>query len=429
MTFAYYVNEWLAKKMTRLSRRSTYHSSVLAADDLSMEVVMQFAPVRRLSDGALAAVELQVRGLAGSAMGTAEALRRAARLMEQKAPLDKQKMVFAGSPQSAELAEILPVLVTVDMDSIPQHELDALPTPAALQRLVFSVSPAQLLHRPHETLGAVKEARSRGRVICVDGIGVDPHAISMLPLIEPDVIITGPELLSVATEPDMAEVAHALAAHVERSNAVVVAEGIHDERSRSAARTIGATYGTGRLYPAVANPSELPADEVVPFPEAPVWSSPAPSADTPYALASVMQEPRRGTKRLLVEMSKALEAQAAAAGQAMIVVGTFQHAQHFTDTTSQRWRELADVTGFAGVYGIGLSHMVDGNVRHAPLDADDDLVNEWTVAILGPHFAALLSARDQHDDGPDLERTFDFVQSFDRLTVTQAVHSVLSRFS
>ncbi len=213
---------------------------------------MQFAPVRRLSDGALAAVELQVRGLAGSAMGTAEALRRAARLMEQKAPLDKQKMVFAGSPQSAELAEILPVLVTVDMDSIPQHELDALLTPATLQRLVFSVSPAQLLHRPHETLGAVREARSRGRVICVDGIGVDPHAISMLPLIEPDVIITGPELLSVATEPDMAEVAHALAAHVERSNAVVVAEGIHDERSRSAARTIGATYGTGgstRLSP------------------------------------------------------------------------------------------------------------------------------------------------------------------------------------
>ena len=106
VTFAYYVNGWLAKKMTRLSRRSTYHSSVLAADDLSMEVVMQFAPVRRLSDGALAAVELQVRGLAGSAMGTAEALRRAARLMEQKAPLDKQKMVFADSPQALSLIHI-----------------------------------------------------------------------------------------------------------------------------------------------------------------------------------------------------------------------------------------------------------------------------------------------------------------------------------
>jgi len=132
---------------------------VLAAEDLSMEVVMQFAPVRRLSDGALAAVELQVRGLAGSAMGTAESLRRAARLMQQKASLDKQKLAFADSPQAAELAEILPVLVTVDMDSVPEHELDLLPTPPALQRLVFSVSPAQLLSRPHEMLGAVKAAR------------------------------------------------------------------------------------------------------------------------------------------------------------------------------------------------------------------------------------------------------------------------------
>lgn len=390
---------------------------------------MQFAPVRRLSDGALAAVELQVRGLAGSAMGTAESLRRAARLMQQKASLDKQKLAFADSPQAAELAEILPVLVTVDMDSVPEHELDRLPTPPALQRLVFSVSPAQLLSRPHEMLGAVKAARGRGQVICIDGIGVDPHAISMLPLIEPDVIITGPELLSVATEPDMAEVAHALAAHVERSNAVVVAEGVDDDRLRAAALTIGAGYGTGRLFPAVANPSELPADELVAFPDAPVWSSPAPSADTPYRLAAGLQEPRRGTKRLLVEMSKSLEAQAASAGQAMIVVGTFQHARHFTDTTARRWHDLADATGFAGVYGVGLSHMVDGNVRHAPLDAADDLVNEWTVAVLGPHFAALLSARDLHDAGPDLDRSFDFVQSFDRLTVTQAVHSVLTRFS
>ncbi len=389
---------------------------------------MQFAPVRRLSDGALAAVELQVRGLAGSAMGTAESLRRAARLMEQKAALDKQKMVFAESPQADELAEILPVLIAIDMDSIAVDDLEALPTPPTLQRLVFSVSPAQLLSRPHEMLAAVAAARSRGRVICVDGIGVDPHAISMLPLIEPDVIITGPELLSVTTEPDMAEVAHALAAHVERSHAVVVAEGIDDEKSRSAALTIGATHGTGKLYPAVANPSELPADEVVPFPEAPVWSSPAPAADTPYGLASGLSEPRRGTKRLLVEMSKSLESQAASAGQAMIVVGTFQHAKHFTEVTASRWRELADVTGFAGVYGVGLSHMVDGNIRHAPLDPADDLVNEWTVAVLGPHFAALLSARDLHDDCADLERSFDFVQSYDRLTVTQAVHSILTRF-
>ena len=85
----------------------------------------------------------------------------------------------------------------------------------------------------------------------------------------------------------------------------------------------------------------------------------------------------------------------------------------------------ADGALFAALYGDADTMAQVG----APLDAEDDLINEWNVAVLGPHFAALLSARDQHDAGPDLERTFEFVQTYDRMTVTQAVHSILMRFS
>lgn len=81
------------------------------------------------------------------------------------------------------------------------------------------------------------------------------------------------------------------------------------------------------------------------------------------------------------------------------------------------------------MYGVDLVDVRDGNVHRAPLAPDDDLVEEWNVAVLGPHFAALLSARDQHCGADDLDRTFDFVQSYDRLTVTQAVHSILQRFA
>ncbi|WP_207840736.1 DICT sensory domain-containing protein [Williamsia soli] len=390
---------------------------------------MQFAPVRRLADGALAAVELQVRGVAGSALSSADALRRATRLMEQKTALDQQKIVFADSAAARHISEILPVLIAIDLTSVPADALKALTPASALQRLVLSVSPAQLLARPHDMLAAIRAARGQGRMICVDGLGVEPQAIAMLALIEPDIIITGPELLARTGDPDMAELAHALAAHVERTHAVVVAEGVDDDHRRLAAHTIGATYGTGALYPSVSNPADLPIDSLVPLPQAPVWSTPAAGRTTPYKLAAAAGQPRRGTKRLLVQMSKSLEAQATAAGQAMIVVGTFQHARHFTTHTAQRWHDLATVTGFAGVYGVGLTPMSDGNVHHAPLHPDDDLVNEWTIAVLGPHFCALLAARDLHDNGPDLERTFDFIQSFDRLTVTQAIHTILTRFT
>jgi DICT domain-containing protein len=112
-----------------------------------------------------------------------------------------------------------------------------------------------------------------------------------------------------------------------------------------------------------------------------------------------------------------------------LLLGTFQQADYFTPTTARRWRAVADRVGFAGVYGVGLSQMLDGNVQHAPLDAADDLVQEWTVVVLGPHAAALLSARDRGEVVPDLERTFDVVQSYDRDLTTRAAHAILARFT
>ena len=205
------------------------------------------------------------------------------------------------------------------------------------------------------------------------------------------------------------------------------AEGVDDEARRVIAMTMGASFGIGALYPSVESPSALPTSAVVPLPEMPVWSTPAPDQQTPYAIAAASLTPRLGDKRLLIQMSKALEHQAAIGG-ASIVLGTFQHAENFTRRTSDRWRDMSEKTGLAGVYGVGLPDIRDGNVHRAPLHPDDELVNEWNVAVLGPHFAALLSARDLHSGASDLDRTFDFVQSYDRLTVTQAVHSILMRF-
>ncbi len=87
-----------------------------------------------------------------------------------------------------------------------------------------------------------------------------------------------------------------------------------------------------------------------------------------------------------------------------------------------------ETTALAGVYGVGVRPMTDGAVVHAALDPDDDLADEWNVAVLAPHFSALLAAPRPHDDGDDLDRTFDFVQTYDRATVTRAIHAILDRF-
>ena len=391
-------------------------------DDL--EYRMQFAPVCRLADGALAGAELQLLGPAGTSLGTAAALRRAARMMEQQGSIDRRKRRFADSETARSLAKILPLLVSVDLDLVDDLGDDVVST---LEQHVTVVLPEMLDRSPQRVLARVNKARHQGRVICVDGLASSKQAATMLSLIEPDIVMTASDLLRRTPDADAAQLAHIIAAHTERTHAVVIADGVDTEQHRHTAMTLGAAYGVGRLYPPVADPSRLASKSVVPLPELPVWSTPDPALDTPFAIASQTVTPRRGTKRLLIEMSKELERQASIGG-AGVVLGTFQHAHNFSSLTATRWRTMSEITGLAGVYGVGLADIRDGNVHRAPLSPDDDLVNEWNVVVLGPHFSALLSARDQHTGAPDLERTFDFVLTYDRLTVTQSVHCILSRF-
>lgn len=49
------------------------------------------------------------------------------------------------------------------------------------------------------------------------------------------------------------------------------------------------------------------------------------------------------------------------------------------------------------------------------------MLGEWVVAVLGPHFAAALVARDLGDDGPDMDRTFDLVLEVARSMMSRVV--------
>jgi DICT domain-containing protein len=66
-------------------------------------------------------------------------------------------------------------------------------------------------------------------------------------------------------------------------------------------------------------------------------------------------------------------------------------------------------------------------VRGGHLTGDDPLRDEWTVVVVSPHFSGALIARDVGDDGPDLERRFDYVITHDRELVTEAARIMLGR--
>jgi DICT domain-containing protein len=136
---------------------------------------------------------------------------------------------------------------------------------------------------------------------------------------------------------------------------------------------------------------------------------------------------RPGGKRLLLALSMQLEQQAMALGSGAVVISAFQSAERFTARTRRRYTALAADAAFVGALGVGMEAEPAPGVRGATLSDDDPLLGEWSIAVLGPHFAGALVALDRGDGGPEMERSFDFALTYDRDLVIAAANSLLTR--
>jgi DICT domain-containing protein len=68
-------------------------------------------------------------------------------------------------------------------------------------------------------------------------------------------------------------------------------------------------------------------------------------------------------------------------------------------------------------------------VRGARLEPGDVLADEWSVVVIGHHFAAALVARDLGDDGPEALRRFDFTITYDRDLAVAAATTLMRRIA
>ena len=129
---------------------------------------------------------------------------------------------------------------------------------------------------------------------------------------------------------------------------------------------------------------------------------------------------RIGREGLLLQLSQHIEDQGMQSGTPPVVVSSFQTASRFTRATERRYRSLAERCPLVCAIGLDLSPDRHPALRAVSLDAGDPLLDEWTVTVVGNHFAAALIARDMGDDGPDHDRRFEFVVTHDRDLVTAA---------
>ena len=402
-----------------------------ALEDAIRGVRSVFQPIVEIDTGRVVAYEALARGPVGP-LERPDALFAAARGAGRLAELDEacRAAAFRGAVDAGLVAP-LTVFVNVEpevLDSAPMDDLLAIAEGAPGQvRVVMEITERAIAARPAELLRTVERVRELGWGVAVDDVGAEAMSLAFLPLLRPDVVKLDLRLVQERPGPQIAEIMNAVNAYAERSGALVLAEGIEDEQHLRTAQGLGATLAQGWLFgrPGPGAAPDLTVGELA------LPGSTLPAGDlgavSPFACLPDGTPLRRAPKLLLIELSKQLEREAMRLGETCVVAATFQEARHFTVSTTQRYRDLVERTGFVCALGEDLPVEPLPGLRGAHLDPEDPVRGEWDIAVLSPHFSAALLARDLGDDGPDFERTFEYALTYDRDTVSRAASSLLSR--
>lgn len=388
-----------------------------------------FQPLIDLYTGEVLGFEALARGPEGD-LERPDLLFAAARSERLLVELDRVcRRAAVASAQRAGLGTASTLFVNVEPDAVgldpdeSSAELAQLPDDI---RLVVEITERALTSRPANLLPTIERLRSHGIGIALDDVGVDRRSLALMPFLRPDVIKLDLRLTQDKPSADIAEVHNAVHAHAERTGALVVAEGIETEQHAERARAMGASVGQGWLF---GRPGPLPEKTHDPRAVIPIFQPAADdSAATPFRSIEGLRPRRRGPKRLLLEISRELERQAATLGENAVLLSTFQHARHFTPVQARLYEKLAGSLAFVGALGQEMPAIPVPGVRGATLAPRDPLVREWDIIVVAPHFAAAFTALDLGDlDVPDLERRFDFQLTHDRDLAVRAARSMMAR--
>lgn len=294
-----------------------------------------------------------------------------------------------------------------------------------LPRSVTEVTERAIAANPEGLLRGTRSIRQLGGRLAMDDVGVDPASLALLAVIAPEVVKLDIGLLDYLTVPDHARVVCAVRAYAERSGAAVLAEGIESPDQCEIAGALGATHGQGFLF---GRPGELPT--ALPPPSEPLPRHrllPDAGATTPFEVLAARRPVHRATKRLLLPMTRHLENQVNLRQEPLALLSTFEDPVMFDQGSRGRYQDFAARYAFVLVFGGGETASSLPKVHSGDIAPDDPLGREWSLVVLGPHYAAALAARDVGDYGPDDDRRFDYVVSHDRAMVEQAARALVAR--
>lgn len=310
----------------------------------------------------------------------------------------------------------------------PPDLLESILTGISQLNIVVELTERYLAHDPAGVLGAVAAARAEGLGIAVDDVGAEAASLAMVPLVNPDVIKLDLSLIQGSPDVEIARSVNGVLAEVERTGAIILAEGIETRRHADMASALGATLGQGWRF---GRPRPL-ADHWPRkrSPTVPLLRTETTTQRTPFDVVTQQRPARKAAKQLLMSLSKHLEFRAADPSEPGVLVSCFQEAGNFGCAIRRRYATVAETAVMVAALGREMPREPAPHVRGTPLDADDPLAAEWVVIVVGTHFAAALVARQPAvgaGGGEVADSRFEYAITYDRSLVVAAAQRLMHR--
>ena len=381
-----------------------------------------FQPIVDLETGAVFGFEALARGPENSPLEFPDRLFAAARSENRLGELDEACQRAALTRARAHAIEApLTLFVNAEPDAMGFGPLPAMGRDV---RGVVELTERTLTSRLAELLPAVQRARADGWGIALDDVGADTRSLALMPLLRPDVIKLDLRLVQAQPTPEIAAIAGAVGAQAERTGATVLAEGIETADHAQYARALGATLGQGYFFGRPAPVPEPGATTGIPLP---ILTSSLPHPwRTPFDLASSRRPVRHATMPLLEALSRELERQAARLRPTSLLISSFPEVEGSLARIDTVYEELASELAFVAALAPGMPPRRGTGLRGVSIRDDDPLRGTWNVIVLGPHFAAMLAAR-EHGNAHD--QAFDFVLTYHRAIIVECAQALMLRIA
>jgi EAL domain-containing protein (putative c-di-GMP-specific phosphodiesterase class I) len=391
-----------------------------------------YQPIISLETGAIIGYEALARGPAGTTWSTPEALVGYAERVGRLPELDWIcRAAACRGALAADLPTHVPLFINVEPASsrapCPPDLLDVIQRAGERLQIVAELTERSVASDPAGLLAAIEALRNHSNRIALDDVGVDGASQAMMSLVRPDVIKLDRSIVQDHTAPAVVAIIDATRAEAARTGAVILAEGIETAAHLSVARSIGATLGQGWLF---GRPGPLPQRFEPSNTMLPKLVAPALTATTPFEVARQHQQSTVATRKMLIPLSRELEDRGVFAAEPTVLLTTFQQNCHFDEATRRRYAQLAEDGVLTAAFAQGMPLDPGPRIRGCPLLADDPLVGEWNVIVIGSQFAGGMFAKERivaTEAAGGKGREFDLIVSQDRDLVLAAARPLIHR--